>query len=86
MTFDHKENSLVGKIKDIKKGDRLRLWDKDSEIIGYVLKVSEATIRLSTDHPFTRATGFAHAMALRDNYNEYPLRDYTNYSKQIDEE
>ena len=86
MTFDHKEKSLVGKLTDVKKGDRIRLWDEESEIMGYVRDISEETITLSTNHPSTRATGFAHAMALSHNYKEYHLRGYTNYAKQIDEE
>lgn len=86
MTFDHLEKSLVGKLKDVKKGDRLRLWGEESEIMGYVKDISKETVTISTNHPDTRGTSYAHAMFLRHNHKEYNLRHYTNYAKQVDEE
>lgn len=80
------DNSLIGKLTEVKKGDKLRLWNEESEIMGYVLEISEYKISLSTNHPMTSPSGFAHAMFLRTNNTIYDLRNYTDYSKQIDEE
>ena len=84
------EKSLVGKLTDVKKGDRIRIWRETSsnsrltyEAIGYVSELDEDYVLLSTDSPINKPIvdskgGFFFRST------KYWLCHFSNFEKQID--
>jgi hypothetical protein len=83
---------LVGKLTDVKKGDRIRIWketpgnsEETYEACGYMMQLEKRYVILSPNHPLHRPT-----LDARQNFSfgkrGYWLNHFTHYAKQKDEE
>ena len=85
-------SSLVGKLKDVKKGDRIRLWKEnlnDSyeiyEACGYVTYLTSNQVNLSPNHPLHNPQPAKRGVFFSSQIARYNLVDFSHYSKQVDE-
>jgi len=95
---EQNDNGLVGKLKDVGVGDRIRIWKEtpgDSsytyEASGYVVNLSDLTVNLSPDHPFktpivSTRNAFGSIMfgTKPKKEIEYILSRFDHYAKQVD--
>lgn len=78
---------LVGQIKDLEAGDKVRIWNESQqtsedqyEVVGYVIRYGKTTITMSMEHPIKRPIGSAYDRILSAMFGTQPSFQQTTYN------
>lgn len=85
------DKGLVGRLKDVVAGDRIRLWrttpgdpNNTYEVIGYVMQIVDRLIMMSEEHPHNSLPRATKPGGGRMSFHTYFLSQFDYYAKQVD--